>query len=65
MRFNSPQLINQVKVYNSTPTGPADIIRYNAPVETDLSLSLYSGEIALTSFDRRRPTTYYWSLPAM
>ncbi|XP_048488585.1 basement membrane-specific heparan sulfate proteoglycan core protein isoform X3 [Plutella xylostella] len=61
--FNVPDIVSQVKVYNSTPVGPAGSLRYNAPVETDLVPIFTRGEIALGTFDRSRPTIYYWSLP--
>ncbi|KAI5637001.1 immunoglobulin domain-containing protein [Phthorimaea operculella] len=63
VRFNTPQIVQQVKVYQSAALGPAGNVKYNAPVESQLRPSLVRGQIALEGLDRSRPTIYYWSLP--
>ncbi|XP_050682975.1 basement membrane-specific heparan sulfate proteoglycan core protein isoform X5 [Leptidea sinapis] len=63
VRFNVPQIVNQVTLYKSAPLGPAGAVRYNAPIETDVQPEFYNGEISLSNFDRARPSIYYWSLP--
>ena len=64
VQFNVPQIVDQVKIYNISPTGPPGAVRYTAPVETELRPQLTRGDISLNEFDRSRSTIYYWSLPA-
>ncbi|RVE42173.1 hypothetical protein evm_013174 [Chilo suppressalis] len=61
--FNTPDIVNRIRVYNSAPLGGPDAARYNAPKETNLTAVLAGGEVTLTEFDRSKPTIYYWSLP--
>uniref|UniRef100_A0A2A4JY63 Hemolin n=1 Tax=Heliothis virescens TaxID=7102 RepID=A0A2A4JY63_HELVI len=63
VQFNVPQIVDQVKIYNISPTGPPGSVRYTAPVETELKPELYRGDISLNNIDRSRSTVYYWSLP--
>lgn len=68
VRFNVPQIVEQVKVYKSAPTTLNDSISpsavgYNAPVETDLRPDLVRGEIGLYNYERSQPAILYWSLP--
>ncbi|KAJ8737484.1 hypothetical protein PYW08_000079 [Mythimna loreyi] len=64
VQFNVPQIVDQVKIYNISPTGPPGSVRYTAPVETELRPQLARGDISLNDIDRSRATIYYWSLPA-
>lgn len=62
--FNVPNIIDQLKVYISTPFGSAGAVRYNTPIETEERPQFYRGEVALTSVERSsQPHIYYWSLP--
>ncbi|CAK1588065.1 unnamed protein product [Parnassius mnemosyne] len=61
--FNVPNIVNQVKVYSSAPSNEGGAIKYMAPTETNLQPQLVRGEVRLSSFDRSRPSIYYWSLP--
>ncbi|XP_050360619.1 basement membrane-specific heparan sulfate proteoglycan core protein isoform X3 [Nymphalis io] len=63
VRFNVPQVVNQVKLYKSAPIGPAGSVRYNVPIETDLQPELFRGEIAVNNVERSQPSILYWSLP--
>ncbi|KAJ8737311.1 hypothetical protein PYW07_000582 [Mythimna separata] len=63
VQFNVPQIVDQVKIYNISPTGPPGSVRYTAPVETELRPQLTRGDISLNEIDRSRSTIYYWSLP--
>nr|XP_026490200.1 basement membrane-specific heparan sulfate proteoglycan core protein isoform X1 [Vanessa tameamea] len=63
VRFNVPQIVNQVKLYKSAPIGPAGSVRYNVPVETDLQPELVRGEITVNNLERSQPSILYWSLP--
>lgn len=62
-RFNVPQIVDQVRLYQSAPIGPAGAVRYNAPIETDLQPEIVRGEIAVSSYERSQPSILYWSLP--
>ncbi|CAG9782356.1 unnamed protein product [Diatraea saccharalis] len=62
--FNTPDIVNRLRVYNSAPLGGQEAARYNAPTETNLTAVLAAGEVTLTDFDRSKPSIYYWSLPA-
>lgn len=64
VQFNVPQIVDQVKIYNISPTGPPGSVRYTAPTETELKPQLYRGDISLNDIDRSPATIYYWSLPA-
>lgn len=64
VQFNVPQIVDQVKIYKISPTGPPGSVRYTAPGETELRPQLYRGDISLDDIDRSRSTIYYWSLPA-
>ncbi|KAH9644190.1 hypothetical protein HF086_008679, partial [Spodoptera exigua] len=64
VQFNVPQIVDQVKIYNISPTGPPGSVRYTAPVETELKPQLYRGDISFDQLDRSQSTIYYWSLPA-
>ncbi|XP_072931305.1 basement membrane-specific heparan sulfate proteoglycan core protein [Epargyreus clarus] len=62
--FNVPNIIDQLKIYTSSPFGPAGAVRYLTPVETQERPQFYRGEVALTSVERSsQPAIYYWSLP--
>lgn len=64
VQFNVPEIVDQVKIYNIKPTGPAGAaVRYTAPVETELKPQLVRGDISLNDFDRSGSTIYYWRLP--
>ncbi|XP_049885171.1 basement membrane-specific heparan sulfate proteoglycan core protein-like isoform X3 [Pectinophora gossypiella] len=62
-RFNTPQIVEQVHIYNSAPTTLGGNVKYNAPVPTDLRPNLLRGQLTLSDYDRSRPSIYYWSLP--
>ncbi|XP_022832802.1 basement membrane-specific heparan sulfate proteoglycan core protein-like isoform X3 [Spodoptera litura] len=64
VQFNVPQIVDQVKIYNISPTGPPGSVRYTAPVETELKPQLYRGDISFDQLDRSQSTIYYWSLPS-
>lgn len=64
VQFNVPQIVDQVKIYNSSPAGPPGAVRYTAPVETNLAPQLSRGDISVNDIDHGRSTVYYWSLPA-
>ncbi|CAH2103371.1 unnamed protein product [Euphydryas editha] len=63
VRFNVPQIVDEVKLYSSAPIGPAGAIIYNAPIETEIQPELVRGEIGVRSYERSRPSILYWSLP--
>lgn len=62
VQFNVPQIVDQVKIYNTSPTGPGPV-RYAAAVETEIKPQLYSDEITVDQVERSPSTIYYWSLP--
>ncbi|KAL0852381.1 hypothetical protein ABMA28_000578 [Loxostege sticticalis] len=61
-RFNTPDIVNRVRIYSSTPLDTA-AVRYKAPVETNLTATYGREELVLSDYDRSRPAIYYWSLP--
>lgn len=63
VRFNVPQIVEQVKVYKSAPIEYLSGVRYNAPVETEIRPDLLRGEIGLNNYERSQPSILYWSLP--
>ncbi|XP_028173989.1 basement membrane-specific heparan sulfate proteoglycan core protein isoform X3 [Ostrinia furnacalis] len=62
VRFNTPDIVNRVRIYSSSPTGGSSA-RYNTPVETNLTATYAREELVLSEYDRNRPAIYYWSLP--
>ncbi|XP_075991621.1 terribly reduced optic lobes isoform X3 [Anticarsia gemmatalis] len=64
VQFNVPQIVDQVKVYNSAPASAVGSVRYASPVETSLRPELYRGEVTVNNVERSSSSNvYYWSMP--
>ncbi|XP_045784357.1 basement membrane-specific heparan sulfate proteoglycan core protein-like isoform X5 [Maniola jurtina] len=62
VRFNVPTVVDQLKVYNSAPIGPAGAVRYITPVDTGLHPALVRGEVNINTITRSEPSIFYWGL---
>ncbi|XP_061720060.1 basement membrane-specific heparan sulfate proteoglycan core protein isoform X2 [Cydia pomonella] len=61
--FNTPEVVDEVSVYQSAPLGSDGAGRYDTPVEASARPQIVSGELLLNDVDRSRNNIYYWSLP--
>ncbi|XP_069364955.1 basement membrane-specific heparan sulfate proteoglycan core protein isoform X4 [Maniola hyperantus] len=62
VQFNVPTVVDQLKVYNSAPIGPAGDVRYITPVDTGLHPELVRGGVNINTQLRSEPSIFYWGL---
>nr|XP_037874357.1 basement membrane-specific heparan sulfate proteoglycan core protein isoform X3 [Bombyx mori] len=62
VQFNVPNIVNQVRIYNSSAGRALQAVRYSVPVETEMRPRIYSGSIDVP-IPAVRDNVYYWSLP--
>ncbi|KAJ0183614.1 hypothetical protein K1T71_000037 [Dendrolimus kikuchii] len=63
VQFNVPQIVQDVKLFSSSPADPYGAVRYTNAIETDIKPDLYRGTVVVRSFPKSRQSVYYWSLP--